>query len=80
MDPLLDVEPPPDGQGWWPDRFLVHNGWTDALDTTWRAVPNYPTMRARRDGNTLQLRTDGPAHSYQLTPTDETTADLAERD
>ena len=58
MDPVHDIEDPPDGAGWWPTLFLVDHGWADARGSTWRSVTNYPTLQARR-----QLDMLGPSRS-----------------
>lgn len=81
MDQIQHVEPGPDGAGWWPTLFAIDKPWADDLDTTWQAVTNYPTLQARRDDHTLELRdTRNPdvAYSYALTAT-EYPSYLAER-
>ncbi len=66
------LEDPPDGAGWWPNRFLVNSGWADDRGDAWRAVTNYPTLQARRSGDILDLRQAGDqtVHTYRLTDTD----------
>ncbi|AVM01872.1 hypothetical protein C6V83_18005 [Gordonia iterans] len=72
MDPLLDVEDPPDGDGWWPSRFGVDRDWCDARGTAYRAVTNHPTLQARRRGDLLDLRQtdDRTDHTYRLVLTE----------
>ncbi|GAA3963191.1 hypothetical protein [Gordonia caeni] len=72
MDQIQELEPGPDGAGWWPAQFLVDCAWADDRGTSWRAVTNHPTLQARRTGTQLDLRqTDDPTvHTYLLTPTD----------
>mgnify|MGYP000728192092 CR=1 FL=1 len=69
MDSVLDgLEDPPDGEGWWPNRFAVDKAWAGARGTSFRAVMNYPTMQAKRVDATLSLRMEGTAdvYNYQL--------------
>ena len=44
----IQLEPGPDGTGWWPTAFGVDTDWSDGRGTAWRAVTNYPTLQARR--------------------------------
>lgn len=66
MDTVLDVEPAPDGHGWWPKRFGVDQSWCDDLGPTWRTVTNYTTMQARRRGDLLDLRQTDQTHTYRI--------------
>ena len=66
----IQLEPGPDGHGWWPTVFAVNQSWADGRNTVWRAVTNHPTLQARRRDLLLDLRQtdDQTTHTYRLTP------------
>lgn len=75
MDSVLDVEEPepsnigPDGNGHWPNCFVLNLTWAEDRGDVWRAVANYPTLMARRivDRLELKIRNTTDIYSYQLT-------------
>lgn len=70
----IQLEPGPDGEGWWPRAFAVDLPWTDQQTATWRTAIAHPTLQARRVDMVLDLTDNGgtTVHSYHLS----TTADL----
>ena len=77
MDSLLDglaspddLDPPPDGAGYWPDTFVIHKAWADGRTSVWRSVTGNPTIQARRPSESIiELRLtsgDTTPRSYSL--------------
>lgn len=78
----IQLEPGPDGTGWWPTAFGVDTDWSDGRGTAWRAVTNYPALQARRVDETLELRQAGATdtHTYHLVAADDLGGYIATKD
>lgn len=62
----LELEPGPDGDGWWPTAFAVDRNWADRQTSSWRPVVEHPTLQARRSGDILDITDGTTTNSYQL--------------
>ena len=80
MAEILDVEPGPDGNGWWPTRFPCDKAWADDRSTAWRSVTNHPALQAKRTSDILHLRSSHDTSTvYQYQLTEQATYYIAER-